>query len=254
MFHDHNFEAEFELQVSYQSGMNRQRTISLVAWDLDNTLFDREAALARFFAEWLRERFPGQTAAALAVMLEGIQRADRFGDANRIGFCASALATCGLPEHGAPCLWQEIQERLPDFIRPEPGVLALLRWLAPRVRMIVVSNGGGAFQRTKAWRAGLEEWFPPESIFISGEIGAEKPSPKIFNTVLSSTGARAESVLFVGDHVVNDIHGAAAAGMRTCWVSRGREIPPSLAADFIVREASDLKLLPLIFEAAPAIL
>jgi FMN phosphatase YigB (HAD superfamily) len=96
--------------------------------------------------------------------------------------------------------------------------------------------------------------FPLESIFVSGEIGAEKPMPRIFEAVLEATGAKAESALFVGDHAINDIHGAAAAGMMTCWVSLGRDRPSDLETDFIIRNASDLESLPLFFEPTPATL
>jgi putative hydrolase of the HAD superfamily len=52
-------------------------------------------------------------------------------------------------------------------------------------------------------------------VVLSGEVGARKPEPAIFERALSELGVDAANALFVGDRLVDDIQGAAAVGMRT---------------------------------------
>jgi FMN phosphatase YigB (HAD superfamily) len=51
--------------------------------------------------------------------------------------------------------------------------------------------------------------------------GVEKPSPAFFERVLSETGRSPDEVAYVGDHVVNDVEPALAAGMVAVHVRRG---------------------------------
>lgn len=52
-----------------------------------------------------------------------------------------------------------------------------------------------------------------EHLVISGEVGAEKPSPKIFEEAVSRFGVLKGEVLHVGDDPALDIAGAQAAGI-----------------------------------------
>ena len=51
--------------------------------------------------------------------------------------------------------------------------------------------------------------------------GVEKPSPAFFERVLSETGRPPDEVAYVGDHVVNDVEPALAAGMVSVHIRRG---------------------------------
>ncbi len=50
---------------------------------------------------------------------------------------------------------------------------------------------------------------------LSGEVGARKPGPAIFEAALDALGVDAGAALFVGDRLVDDVAGAAAVGMTT---------------------------------------
>jgi putative hydrolase of the HAD superfamily len=54
-----------------------------------------------------------------------------------------------------------------------------------------------------------------DAIILSAEVGARKPEPAIFERALEELGVSAGAALFVGDRLVDDVQGAAAAGMRT---------------------------------------
>jgi putative hydrolase of the HAD superfamily len=50
---------------------------------------------------------------------------------------------------------------------------------------------------------------------LSGEVGARKPDPAIFERALGELGVDATAAIFIGDRLVDDIEGAAGVGMTT---------------------------------------
>ncbi len=195
-------------------------------FDLDGTLIDREAAFSRYL-DGLTRRFPfvlGDPSARRALAL-----LDQGGLASRPEFCAAVVQRFPGLCMDVSDFWADFGEGLVAAVGPAPPrLLELLACVAPRYKLAVVSNGGGPRQRTKLDRAGLARLF--EQVFVSGELGWHKPDPRIFEHALAEAGLQATEVLFVGDDPARDIAGAAAVGMATCWISRGRPYPPGLLA------------------------
>jgi putative hydrolase of the HAD superfamily len=54
-----------------------------------------------------------------------------------------------------------------------------------------------------------------DTVVLSGEVGVRKPEPEIFERALTALGAAPAAALFVGDRLVDDVQGAAAAGLAT---------------------------------------
>jgi putative hydrolase of the HAD superfamily len=65
-------------------------------------------------------------------------------------------------------------------------------------------------------------------VIISSEVGWRKPAPTFFDIVCQQTNCRPEEILFVGDDLINDIHGAKQAGMATAWIDRKGERPGAM--------------------------
>lgn len=214
--------------------MDKQSPISVIAWDLDNTLFDRDAAFTRFIEAWLRRNGAPADAAA------HIMQFDRSGDGDRMEFCRLAAGAAGLGPGAAEELWDATLRELPGYIEPDPRIADVLRTLAPDFTLAVVSNGNGPLQRAKLAHARVGEFIDPSLVVISGDAGCNKPDARIFEILLDRAHVAPERVLFAGDHLQNDITGAAAVGMRTCWIARGREQPAGLAADIVVDYAWEL--------------
>jgi FMN phosphatase YigB (HAD superfamily) len=57
-------------------------------------------------------------------------------------------------------------------------------------------------------------------VIISSEVGWRKPAPEFFDVVCRRTNCRPEEILFVGDDLINDIHGAVQSGMPATWIDR----------------------------------
>ena len=74
-------------------------------------------------------------------------------------------------------------------------------------------------------------------------VNIRKPDRAIFELAASKVGIGVElsQILFVGDNPSADIVGTQTAGMKTAWVSGGREWPLADASpDFIVETVADL--------------
>lgn len=61
-----------------------------------------------------------------------------------------------------------------------------------------------------------------DAITFSGQVGWRKPSPRIFEAATAALGLTAAATVMVGDSARDDIAGAAAVGMRSVWLRRGR--------------------------------
>jgi 2-haloacid dehalogenase len=78
-------------------------------------------------------------------------------------------------------------------------------------------------------------------IFISESVGSIKPTAAFFDHVLRDLGCRPEECLMVGDSLSNDIRGAKAAGMDTCWYNpRGKAVPADAGADHVIGSIREL--------------
>lgn len=126
-----------------------------------------------------------------------------------------------------------------------PGAEELLKQLAPQYDLYLATNGASAVQRGRLKSAGLEPFF--KGIFISEEVGYNKPSPEYFQSAFASIpDFDPVSAIIVGDSLTSDIRGGRNAGIRTCWLNPTGEIPRSdIIPDYTVRTLEEL---PALFE------
>lgn len=97
-------------------------------------------------------------------------------------------------------------------VRPIPGVPELLSEFATRFRLGVVSNTHSARAvHDELERSRIHQYFPV--IVTSIEHGRRKPHPSIFEAALVRLDLPPSDVLFVGDNLEADYHGAIGAGM-----------------------------------------
>ena len=78
-------------------------------------------------------------------------------------------------------------------------------------RIGMITNGDTHFQREKLKSSGLKEYL--DHIIISGEIGIQKPDPRIYQISADVLGVDLSKCLFVGNTNSTDIAGAFNAGM-----------------------------------------
>jgi HAD superfamily hydrolase (TIGR01549 family) len=99
-----------------------------------------------------------------------------------------------------------------------PGAAELIADLAGSYRLGVIANQSlGAEARLKAWD--IHRYF--SSVHSSGELGLEKPDPRIFELALRETACQAGEAVMVGDRLENDMAPAKKLGFRTLRVVQG---------------------------------
>lgn len=130
----------------------------------------------------------------------------------------------------APAAAERFVAAMVDFDPAYPDALPLLERLAEAGhRLAIITNGPpGDHQRAKLRRAGLDRFFG-EAVFISSEVGAAKPDPRIFQHTLAALGARPEESLYVGDKPEHDAAAAAAVGLHGVWIDRTGSASPAPA-------------------------
>ncbi|MDE2837761.1 MAG: HAD family hydrolase [Chloroflexota bacterium] len=194
-------------------------------FDLDNTLWDRDAAI-RATGRLLHETYPVVRAAATVDEAEAKFAAfDERGLAGRERLIARTLEEwpgIGLP-HDELSNWYLQASR--SVLPPDPKVLPLLRDLnAAGVPWGIVTNGPSSGQHMTIRSRGLEGL--TGCVIVSDEAGCRKPDPAIFRLALDCLGLPpGRNVLFVGDDVAADMVGAKDIGLSTAWVSNGQSWP-----------------------------
>ena len=91
----------------------------------------------------------------------------------------------------------------------------ILKSLKGKCALAAVSNGTQEAQRRKLSKSGLDKVF--DYIFISDEVGIEKPNRGFFDAVFREMGiADTSKALIIGDSRTSDIQGGINAGIDTC--------------------------------------
>jgi len=91
------------------------------------------------------------------------------------------------------------------------GARELLEYLHGRYDMAIITNGFKEVQYDKILRSQLSKYF--RKIFISEEIGAQKPKKEIFEHAIKSMNAPKSTSLMIGDSWEADIVGAMNFGI-----------------------------------------
>lgn len=111
------------------------------------------------------------------------------------------------------------ESRLPDTVAFVDNAVEVLKCLKGRVKQYVVTNGASAVQHKRLEKSGLDLLL--DGVYISEEIGYEKPSARFFEPVLNEALKYAEKdeILIVGDSLTSDIKGGNNVGIKTCLFS-----------------------------------
>lgn len=102
-----------------------------------------------------------------------------------------------------------------------PGAMEFCLELKRRgYALAIATNGMPVAQRGRWTRTGLDRVIP--DIFISLELGVQKPLPAYFDRVLDALGITDRSrVVMIGDSLTTDIRGGFDAGLDTIWFNPG---------------------------------
>jgi putative hydrolase of the HAD superfamily len=224
--------------------------IKAVLFDVDDTLFDREAAqgivlkqiVARFpgvFGDLEMERIAAAFEESDYIITEDFE-AGAPSEGIREARSRLFLRLLGIREDCAGAITAIYVNDYPKVNAPVPGAVPVVRELSRRFRMGAVSNGLPDVQYQKLETIGLRRLF--SCIILSEEIGVRKPDPRIFSMAVSRLGVAPSECLHTGDSFTNDVAGARAAGMMTCWLNRnGAALPDgAVPADLTIGGLEEL--------------
>lgn len=104
----------------------------------------------------------------------------------------------------------------------------------------VVSNGTAKAQYGKLSLTGLGKLM--DGIFISDEIGFEKPDIRFFEKSFSQIpNFKKEEAIIIGDSLTSDIKGANNIGIKCCWFNpRNQPMPTDLKIDYVIHDLKEL--------------
>ena len=121
------------------------------------------------------------------------------------------------------------------------GAEEICRALYGKVRMYIVTNGFARVQHGRFDQSPLRKYF--DGMFISEEVGAEKPSLAYFDAVFKSIPQiDLDKTVIIGDSLTSDIKGGISAGIDTCWFNpTGKPVPEGMIVTHVIRELSEIE-------------
>ena len=111
-----------------------------------------------------------------------------------------------------------------------PGAVELLEELNGSYRLFLASNGTASVQHGRIESAGIAHYF--DKIFISQELGANKPSAEFFSRAFALVpDMRKSDTVILGDSLTSDMRGGENFGLTTIWFNPGHKENYTLATD-----------------------
>ncbi len=134
----------------------------------------------------------------------------------------------------------EYQIRLGDKVFFCPNALEAVTELKGKYRQYAVTNGTLLAQSRKLKESGLDKIF--DGVFISDQIGFEKPSVEFFNKVQEQIGKfKSSEVMIIGDSLSSDMKGGNNVNILCCWYNpNGNENKSDIKIDHEIKDISEI--------------
>ena len=213
--------------------------IRVVLWDVDNTLLDFHAAerasiracFRRFGLGECTDEMLSDYAAINICHWEKLERGERTRAEILTDRFREFLSKYGKDPGLAVEFDAAYENGLPDTIVFFDGAMEVLQSLRGRVIQCAVTNGTKFVQERKLARSGMDRIF--DHVFISEDVGYEKPDIRYFESVFSAIGDYPrEEIMIVGDSITSDMRGGVNAGIVTCWFNpKGKKNTSQLPVD-----------------------
>lgn len=132
-------------------------------------------------------------------------------------------------------IFHSLYEYFRNNITLRPDALEFIQLIKEQhLEPFILTNGPSEDQREKIRALELDKIIDKDRIFISSEIGFAKPDKRIFNYVEEELETSGKRILYVGDHMENDI----LASIQNNWNSvyfeitkQGTDVPNVLTVN-----------------------
>ena len=222
--------------------------IKVILWDIDGTLLNFEEAeryaIRACFAKFSLGECTDEMLADYSKINRGYwQRLER-GELPKPqvleGRFTEFFGKYGLDTGCAAAFNAQYQISLGDTFCFHENGLETVQSLQGKVKQYAVTNGTRIAQERKLRVSGLADLL--DGVFISEEVGIEKPGIGFFQRVFGQIGTYAPGeVMIVGDSLTSDIQGGNNAGILCCWFNpQGKPAPDSLCIDYTISDLSQI--------------
>ena len=209
--------------------------------DADDTLFDFQAGNRRAVAELMEElglsspTVFDEYQAINHACWEALERGEMTQAILHVERFRRFLATKNRDDD-PKVVADRFAELLGQQAIPFPGAEDVVKALAEKLPVTLLTNGITVIQKARLARSPIRQWI--DSVVISQEVGAAKPDPRIFEIALNGLDPR--DALMIGDGIQSDVKGANRAGVDVCWYNpKGAVLPEGLHAEYEIRELRD---------------
>jgi putative hydrolase of the HAD superfamily len=220
------------------------RPIEVVAFDLDNTLYDE----GQYFAAAFRVIAPALAAAAAVDEADVLRRlVDTLATKGRHyhHLFNDVLGDLGLDVETHLAAVLPMFRRVTTPLSLFPGTLELLGDLGERYRLGLITSGMRDVQENKLRLLGIAGRF--ERVVFSSTLAENKPGQMPFRTLLGAMGVEPHHAAYVGDNPLADFRGPNELGMVTIRVHNpefdGTVVPREFDAQLTVEKTDDLRRL-----------
>jgi putative hydrolase of the HAD superfamily len=206
-----------------------KKNYSHIFFDLDHTLWDTDRNSSESLSELYKEMaLDAHGLPEFEKFLEcyrshnerlwGLFSENKIGrDAVRINRFRYTLEDFNLRNYElANILSEEFAKRTPYKSHLIADTLHVLKNISSRYNLSIITNGFKESQAIKMKHSGIDNYFT--HLFISEEVGFNKPDVRIFEHALSVSGTSCAEALMVGDTYETDITGARSANIDQAYL------------------------------------
>lgn len=198
--------------------------IKVVLWDIDGTLlnfklaekFSIEKCFKTFELGECTDEMLRTYSSINKTYWEKLERCEIEKSEVLVGRFRDFFNAYGLDTSVAAAFNKEYQLSLGDVCKFYKNGLETVNTCKGKVLQYAVTNGTKIAQDRKLINSGLIHIL--DGVFISEEVGIEKPGIGFFDEVFKVIGPYDKSeVIIIGDSLTSDIQGGNNAGILTCW-------------------------------------
>ena len=205
--------------------LSQTNEISVVAIDLDDTLWDNRPALEyaeKQLYEWLEVNAPRLTEAFSIADFKAHrkklaeQKPELHHDMTLQRHESLALLAkekCYDEKVAASAMDAFLQAR--NNVTLYSDVVPVLKELSSSYDLIAVTNGNANIKKI-----GIDRYF--KMSVSPADIGTSKPDPMVFEFIMKRMNIMPDMLVHVGDEPATDILGAQNAGIRNIWLNRNK--------------------------------
>lgn len=199
-------------------------------WDVDGTVLDFLAseayAIRTLFGKFelgvCTDEMLRSYSAINVKYWQKLERNELTKEEILVGRFREFFGNIGVDTSIAEAFNKDYQVTLGDYVAFMDGAKEILLSQKGNYMLAAVTNGTKIAQEKKLRLSGLDEIF--DAIFISENVGVEKPNKAYFDYVFEALGILdKKEVLLIGDSLTSDMKGGTAAGIDTCWFNPKRQ-------------------------------